>query len=155
MCEIPISIADDENIVRAIIYPFHVNKAKTRLTKNAFRSSKGVDEVSVIRQTYTGSDFCKTTGSELAARASVNAKYTGLAVLTPSQIRAAKSEVHDSRKEYLGHAHIAHGIVEPPYEPLPAAQQLALDQKLETLRNTAVFHSDPNPEGDGWNGPVL
>jgi hypothetical protein len=155
MCEIPVAIADGEKIVRAIIHPFHVDRKKQRLKKDAFKSRSGTDEVSVIRGTYKDADFCKAKGREVGV-ASARGEYVGLAVLLARQIRDANSEVRDSRNVYCGHAHISHGIVAPPpNEPLPPDQRLALDKKLETLRNAAAFHADPDPERDGWSGPPL
>jgi len=152
MCEIPIDIANEEKIVRAIM-DGHLNKDRSKLKPRAFRSRPGADEVSVIRHTYKGSDFCKVKGKEIAA-ASQN-QYCGLAVLLASQIRQAGSEVHDSREEFCGHAHISHGIVVPENEPLPAHQNMELDKKLEALRNSALYRRDPDPAADEWTGPEL
>jgi hypothetical protein len=155
MCEIPVAIADTEKIVRAIVSPFHVDRKKNKLKTAAFKSRPGTDEVSVVRGMYKGADFCKAKGREIAA-ASTKGEYVGLAVLLARQVRDAGSEVHDSRNVYCGHAHISHGtIAPPPNEPLPPDQQLALDEKLETLRDAAAFHADPSPEKDGWAGPSL
>jgi hypothetical protein len=57
MCDLPIEIADEEKIVRAIFYRPHIDLQKNRLKPAAFRSLPGIDEVSVIRHTYMGSDF--------------------------------------------------------------------------------------------------
>lgn len=153
MCEIPVAIADDEKIVRAIVYPFHVDRKKKKLKAAAFKSKPGTDEVSVVRATFKGADFCKAKGREIAA-SSTKGEYVGLAVLLVCQVHDAGSEVHDSRNVYCGHAHISHGIIAPPpNEPLPPDQQLALDKKLEMLRDGAEFHADPNPAEDGWAKP--
>lgn len=154
MCDIPVDVADGEKIVRAVIYPFHFDRKKNRLKKEAFESRQGVDEVSVIRGSYKDASFCKGKGREVAAN-STKGEYVGLAVLLASQIRKTKSEVHDSRKYYCGHAHISHGVIKRPHEPLPPDQQLALDEKLQALRDEAVFHPDPSPETEGWSGPSL
>lgn len=153
MCEIPIDVASEEKIVRAIM-DGHLNKDRTKLKPRAFRSRAGADEVSVVRHMYKGSDFCKIKGREIAT-ASRN-EYCGLAVLLASQIRDVGSQVHDSRDEFCGHAHISHGIVVPPEnEPLSPHQNMELDKKLEALRDCAIYHRDPNPAGDAWTGPEL
>jgi hypothetical protein len=154
MCDIPIEIADEEKIVRAVISPYHVNASKTKLRTSVFRSRPGADEVSVIRQEFKGSDFCKAKGCEIAAKA--RAECIGLAVLRSRQIRHVGSEVHDSREEYCGHAHISHGIVQPPpNEPLPVKQLQELDRKLEALRDSALYYRDPSPQANSWTGPEL
>lgn len=153
MCDIPIDIANEEKVVRAIMEG-HLNKSGTKLKPRAFRSKPGADEVSVIRHTYKGSDFCKTNGRDIASKS--GSKYCGLAVLLASQVRHVGSDVHDSRDEFCGHAHISHGIIVPPEnEPLPPGQSLELDKKLEALRDVALYYQDPNPEGDAWTGPEL
>lgn len=154
MCDIPTGVENEENVVRAIIYPFHLNSANTKLRTAAFRSPPGKDEVSVIRQTYMGSDFCKVKGREIAAR-KTDARYVGLAVLRAGKVRQSGSEVYDSRQVYCGHAHISHGIVAPPDEPLPPEKILALDCKLERILAEATYHRDPDPQSDTWTGPPL
>jgi hypothetical protein len=153
VCEIPINVADEEKIVRAIMSPQHLNKDGTKLKPRAFRSRPGADEVSVMRQTHKGSDFCKVKGREIAA--STGRQYSGLAVLLAHQIRHAGSEVHDSREEFCGHAHISHGIIVPENEPLPPQQSMELDRKVEALRESASYYPDPNPEAETWTGPEL
>lgn len=149
MCDIPLPITDDEKIVR-IIMAGCVNKSNTAVMPRAFRSRPGADEVSVIRHTYTGADFCKANGR---ARGK---DYVGLAVLLAGQIRQAGSAVIDSRDEFCGHAHISHGIVAaPPNEPLPPQDNLELDRKVKALSSVALYHPDPDPRGDGWKGPII
>jgi len=154
MCEIPIEISNEEKIVRAIMCPDHLNKRGTRLRPSAFRSKPGTDEVSVIRQTHNGSDFCKAKGREIAVRS--GRQYSGLAVLVAKQIRSAGSEVLDSRAAFCGHAHISHGIVQPPpNEPFPPKESMELDRRLGILRDSALYYPDPSPEIEGWSGPQL
>lgn len=155
MCEIPVEVEDGEKIVRAVIAPFHFDEAKLKLRIKAFRSRAGTDEVSVVRGTYKGPEFCKAKGCEAAA-AGGQGRYVGLAVLTARQVRDAKSRVSDSRAEYCGHAHISHGITKPPdNEPFPADLNLALDRKLRALRDAATMLIDPQPLAGGWSGPPL
>ena len=94
MCNLPIEIADSEKVVRAIMSPYHFNN-NGHLRPAAFRSEPGTDNVSVIRQTYMGSDFCKAKAKEIAA-ASPGKTYMGLAVLIASQIRDVGAKVIDS-----------------------------------------------------------
>jgi hypothetical protein len=152
MCDIPIEVDDGEKIVRAMMAS-HVNHAKTKLKPRAFRSRPRCDEVSVIRRTYTGSDFCKAKGRAIASASGM--EYVGLVVLLASQIRQAGSEITDSRDEFCGHAHISHGIVVPLNEPLPPQENLELDKKLTALLASALYYRDPNPEANSWTGPEL
>jgi len=65
MCHLPTEVGDDENIVRAILSPAHVKAGSNNIRHQAFRSRAGTDEVSVIRHSYMGSDFCKQKGKEI------------------------------------------------------------------------------------------
>jgi len=104
----------------------------------------------VIRHDYKGADFCKDHGR------SRGADYVGLAVLLATQIRKVGSDVFDSRDEFCGHAHIAHGIVAAtPNEPLSPLDNLKLDKKVEALGALASYYPDPDPTGEGWTGPSL
>ena len=153
MCEIPVEIADAEKIVR-IVTVSHVNDSRTRLKPRAFRSRPGFDEVSVIRYTYRDAHFCKTKAHELSATTGI--EYVGLAVLVVQQVRAAGSDVRDSREEFCGHAHISHGIMpSTPNEPLSPQDNLKLDQRVEALCSAAKYQRDPQPEAENWAGEEL
>jgi hypothetical protein len=153
MCDIPIEVADAEKIVR-IVTVSHVNPSKTKLKPRAFRSRPGYDEVSVIRHTYKDANFCKTKAQSLVASSGI--EYVGLAVLVVQRVRAAGSEVHDSREEFCGHAHISHGIMPgTPNEPLSPEDNLKLDKRVEVLCSIAHYHKDPEPQTGEWTGPEL
>jgi len=151
MCDIPVDIGDRELIVRGIL-DIHLDK-KGKLKSNAFRPKANTDDVSVMRHDYMGSDACKVTARGLAHG---TIEYRGLAVLLASEVRRAGSQVTDSREgNYCGHAHISHGIVVPPDEPVPSEQTLRLDERLRELRITARYYADPEPPKDAWTGPTL
>lgn len=154
MCGIPIEIADEEKIVRAIMCPCHIKKGKNTLKPAAFRSRAGTDEVSVVRQTHMGSDFCKAKAQEIAGGGHGN-EYAGLAVLFAAQIRKTSSTVHDSREEYCGHAHVSHGIILLPGEPLESTKNIVITERCRALANAARYHPDPAPTGHGWSGSAL
>lgn len=153
MCDLPIDIVNDEKIVRAVISPCHIKK-NGKLKPAAFRSKPGTDEVSVIRQTHMGSDFCKAKARDIANGSPVN-EYAGLAVMTAETIRALGSEVHDSRVEFCGHAHISHGIVVPPDEPPESDTFVLVTERCRDFVNSAAYHPDPSPDSDVWMGPVI
>src|SRR6266850_863488 len=147
MCDLPIDIADAEKIVRAIFSPQHIDHRKNRLRPAAFRSPPDLDEVSVIRHTYMGSDFCKVKAKEIAHRRPIIA-YVGLAVIRAEDVRATRSTIHDSREEYCGHAHISHGVVLPRDEPLNSALNIVVTERCRALVAMAHYHADPNPAAD-------
>jgi hypothetical protein len=153
-CVLPINIDDDEKIVRVIKSTHHLTKdkmtSKVILKPAAFRSQAGTDDVSVIRQTYTGSDFCKAKGKVIAANS-----YAGLAVISAADIRSTGSTVHDSRIVYLGHAHISHGVIVQPDEPQTSDLNLRLTERCRALCRAALYHPDPEPLVAAWTGPTL
>ena len=110
--------------------------------------------VLVMRHNFMGSDSCKNKAKEISAQDTSNT-YVGLAVLTASQIRETTSTVHDLRGEFCGHAHISHGIVAPPNEPLEAALRMQLDDRLDALKKAAVYYPDPAPNVATWTGNTL
>lgn len=62
--ELPIEIANDEIIVRALLTPQHVKNGIVR--RQALKPPANKSSVSVIRQRM-GTDFCKTRAQQLAA----------------------------------------------------------------------------------------
>jgi hypothetical protein len=117
MNEIPIEIHESELIVRGICQPFHFDD-KGRLKWAAFWPPPERREVSVIRATHTGTDFCKTKAKSLT---SGEKKYVGLAFLSAKSIRTSGADVHDSRSVYLGHADILFSEPAPPRgQPYPS-----------------------------------
>lgn len=154
MLDLPFEIADEEKIVRAIMCPSHIKTGKNTLKPAAFRSKAGTDDVSVIRQTYMGSDFCKAKAKEIAT-ASTSNSYAGLAFLNASEIRATGSTVQDSRAEYCGHAHISHGIVLSPGEPPESKMNMFLTERCREIIKRSVFYPDPDPDARAWTGPLI
>ena len=153
MCQIPIEIDDAEQIVRAIKSPPHIDKKNpAKLKPGAFRSKSGTDNVSVIRHDYMGSDFCKAKGK---ASANPFAVYVGLASISAAAIRSTGSTVHDSREQFLGHAHISHGLILFPDEPPKSEDNLVIQERCRALCALATFHRDPEPEREDWTGPPI
>lgn len=152
MCGLPLDIDDGEKIVRVVMCPSHVKNGV--LKPAAFRSKAGTDEVSVIRHSHMGSDFCKAKGLAISAN-STTITYGGLAVLTALAIRQTGSNVHDSRIEFCGHAHIAHGITLAPGEPPTSADFEFITERCRNLLKSTLFHADPAPTAVGWTGPLI
>jgi hypothetical protein len=148
MCDLPLHVGDQEQVVRAIFS----NHVKNRtLQKNVFYDRK--DDVSVMRHTLIGSDECKKHSSEVRPQ-DPRITYKGFAVIGVKAVRDTKSKVTDSRDgNFCGHASISHGILLPPDEdPLYAEQKLALDDRLRTLKSLARFIPDPDPSCETWTG---
>lgn len=149
MSELPTDVADGENIARAIKTPHHVTKKNT-LRPAAFKPKAGTDDLSVMRLGYLGADACKDKAVEIAG-----SEYVGLCVIRASSIRGAGSDVFDSREEFWGHAHISHGIVIQPNEPLSAEDNEWFTERLRKLVTNTTYYPDPVPTSAGWSGPPL
>lgn len=138
VCEIPIEISDPEEIARIIISPYHIRDNKSSPKPAAFRSRAGTDDVSVVRSTHMGLDFCKSKGCEIVKNR--NGQYAGLVTLHANAIRAVGSSVTDSREEFCGHAHISHGIISRVDEPQESATNLRITERCRELLKLATYH---------------
>ncbi len=147
MCDIPVAVANEETVVRAL-RECHVRKG--RLRDNVFRAPAGTDEVSVMRHTYMKSDACKIKAKEIASGDAHN-PYVGMAAVSVESVRSVGSEVTDSREEYCGHAHISHGVVVPAEEPLDPKLSL----RIRALKDKARLLIDPAPDAETWTGEQI
>lgn len=152
MCDIPVPVADAEKIVR-VIFSNHLKKNK--LKEYAFHPGSGPDEVSVMRQSYLGSDECKVRALQIKP-VNPEVRYKGLAVISVDAVRGVGSQVADSRRVFCGHAHISHGIQLPPAgDPLHSELKVKFDDRLRMLRDLARFIPDPEPTNRAWTGGAL
>lgn len=147
MCDIPVEVANEETVVRAL-RECHVRRGKLR--ENVFRPMAGTDEVSVMRHTYMKSDSCKARAKGIAS-GDTNNPYVGLAAVTVESVRSVGSEVTDSREEFCGHAHISHGMVVPANEP----PDVMLSLRIRALIAKATLVLDPMPDAETWTGPQI
>lgn len=145
----PSEIADPEAIVRGVCSPYHVN-SKGKLRPEAYKSPAGIDEVSVMRADWIGSDMCKHRAKELED-ATKNKIYTGLAVLSAQQIRQLGAEVMDSRHVFEGHADIKHGVIQEKGKVLPPEVSEALRTRHKKLAELAVYYPDHSPALNVWD----
>lgn len=151
ICVLPIVVANEETLVRVIKDPMHLNKKnKSVLEKAAFRSKSGRDDVSVMRFTYMGIDACHAKALEMFVN-SETVSYAGLAALKAHHVRAADSNVVDSRELFCGHADIVHGFVLQPNEPLSPERSMRLDE----ITRAAEFHRISDPKSEHWSGSVV
>jgi hypothetical protein len=147
MCDIPLEVTDEENVVRAV-FSNHLEGKKLR--KTVFFDRR--DEASVMRHSHQGSDECKKKALRVVP-GDPKLKYKGLAVINVGSVRKARSEVFDSRAVYCGHAHISHGIAVPPAgDPLMAEQKFQLDERLRTLKDLAQYYPDDDSTAATWTG---
>ena len=145
-------VDESEVIVRAIKAPSHLNSKTGKPKLAAFKARNGHDDVSVIRHSHVGSDFCKRKGQLLTDGRDT---YLGLAVLTARQIRDAVADVVDSRNVYCGHADITYGFLRPPNEPNYARENMILDERARKIADTVMFYKDPTPTSKFWVGEEL
>ncbi len=142
---LPVEIAPEEVIVRAIKTPVHYDEKKKRVKPSAFRAQPGRDDVSVMRKRQLGNDGCKSKAIEIAKHA-----YKGMAALTAKEIASACASVVDSREgQFLGHAHIQQGMLAPA-SGQPAPPELM--ERYKALADNARFYSDGQPENPQWAG---
>ncbi|WP_395642397.1 hypothetical protein [Rudaea sp.] len=146
MCEgLPVDIAPEEIIVRALKTPVHYDERKKRVKPSAFRAQAGKDDVSVMRKRHLGNDGCKRKAIEIARDA-----YVGMAALTAQEIVAAQARVVDSREgQFLGHAHIEQGMTAPA-SGQPAPPELM--ERYKELADKARFYDDGEPQNPQWVG---
>lgn len=153
---VPVHVANDERIVRAIYSPYHVKK--NRLKHQAYDPTPRTDEISVMRLEHMGARLCKRKAKSFE-NPSVQKVYRGFAVLRTGVVRTADMEVTDSRKHYCGHADIRLLIeelktLEPNEPPTPETQKRLKDLK-DALLDASKYIPDPTPQGAAWRGGKL
>ncbi|MGH8547646.1 MAG: hypothetical protein ACRERU_03405 [Methylococcales bacterium] len=105
-----------------------------------------------------GTQFCKHKAKEIQAtirKQDPKKKYRGLAVVRASQIRMVKSDVVDSRNQFLGHADIKHGVILERDEPPMSEAKMKLDERLVALVSLTNYFRDQNPDEEQWSGDEL
>lgn len=143
---LPVEVADNEKVARAIFHPYHFNK-KNQLHFTAFKAPAGRKDVSVNRLRALDANACKQKAKEIVQPGK---EYRGFAVIVVGEVRKLGSDVVDSREppNYWGHADIIHAIILQKGEAAPPEFNHAL---REMVRN-ASFYADPEPQSDGWIG---
>ena len=144
MCDIPVPVADEETVVRAL-RQCHVRRGTLR--PMVFRPAAGTDQVSVMRHTYMKSDPCKAKAKEIASGNQTN-PYVGMAAIRVRSVRSLGSDVTDSREWFCGHADISHGIAVPADEPADPLLTL----RIQKLIRRARLLIDPDPRTEAWTG---
>ena len=151
----PQVIREDEKLVRLIFSPFHLNKARTRLTPNAFRPPPGRDEVSLLRLHFTNADFCRQQGKKMEADDQEKGgikEFEGFGLVLYSEILTAQADVKASPLPHNPfHADLFFGCVFQRGEPLPAE----LNEKTKRLSDIARFYADPEKDAESWKGQEL
>lgn len=151
----PQVIREDEKLVRLIFSPFHLNKAKTKLTPNAFRPPPGRDEVSLLRLHFTNADFCRQQGKKMEADDKEKGgmkEFAGFGLVLYAEILTAQADVKASPlPDNPFHADLFFGCVFQRGEPLPAE----LNEKMKRLSDIARFYADPEKDAGTWKGQEL
>lgn len=97
--DLPIVVADSENIARFIFSPINVNPKNNNLKPNFLKPPTGLDEVSVNRYDYTDGSFLKTLGLQMQ---NPKKEFYGLAIFTAKSIRDNKFDLHANKRfKYL------------------------------------------------------
>lgn len=154
---VPDSIQNNEKVVRVIFSPFHLNKKKTKLQANAFRSLYDKDEVSVTRINYTTANFCKRQGKKIESEESqkgTKKEFYGLAVVGYSELIDLKIGLRASpiMPENPFHADIFYGCIRKRNEPLPSE----VNERINRLaKEVARYYPDPNKNSESWDGHDL
>src|SRR5271154_4104737 len=76
---VPVNVAEDERIIRAIYSPFHVGK-NNKLKHQAYDPTPQTDEISVMRMEHMGAPHCRRK-AQLFENLTKKKEYHGLAVL--------------------------------------------------------------------------
>jgi hypothetical protein len=149
--EMPLSIADEEKIVRCIFFPSHFDN-NGQIKPAAFHPKGETEEISAIRHDYVGTTFCKTKAKGMEGP---KREYRGLGVLTAAQIRSTSCEVIDSREEFWGHADIKMGFVVPSGNPRSSKETDKLLERKKALVKALQYFPDPSPETNEWAGDKI
>ncbi|MCI1187891.1 hypothetical protein MON38_10705 [Hymenobacter sp. DH14] len=170
---IPRSIAPTETLVRGIVHPFFYSDSKKSLKPEAFLPPPAKRDVSVLRLAYTSAHFCKQHCSKL--RIGDKSLYVGMATLPAVAISQANEipEVNgvvtveatpldnnlqlvteiEPTTEDSGlpmHADILYRDPAPRGKANPVAMQAA-----RFLLKQSIYHPDPEPESEKWEGDDL
>lgn len=155
--EVDKNITDNENVVRGVCTPYHVDR-KDRIKRGAFKQKVPTRGVSVYRTLILSPHDCKQRARGLS---SDGKQYVGLARVSAGNVRASSASVEDTReKMFYGHADIfivseAEGFVIEPGEPLPPELSDIVDQRIDSILQHTTFFKDNSPDDDGWEGPEL
>jgi hypothetical protein len=150
-CQIPIPVASEENVVRAV-WSQHLDG---KSLKKGFFKQEGT---SVMRHTYMGTEVCRARGRAIVP-GNAEVRYKGLAIIRVAKFRTVGSDVIDSRAIYCGHAHVSHGLAPQgePGEPLfdEPSSMMNLDDRLRELKKATQVLLDPDPLNENWTGSLV
>jgi hypothetical protein len=153
--KLPLSISNEERIVRTLYSPINFNKKNGNLQNNAFQSPAGKDEVSVNRLNYTTATFCKELGKKFE-NPSKNRSYKGFAVLDASEIRIVDAEVlatpiNENNLKNPFHGDIKIGYIKTKGNPLPSEY----NRKVRRMKDISRLYNDPKLNSEKWEGEDL
>ncbi|MFN0199961.1 MAG: hypothetical protein ACKVTZ_00485 [Bacteroidia bacterium] len=132
---IPDFIADEEQLIRILFVPKHINIKSDNVTLKTyiFKPPVGSEDISVNRADYTTEDACINQGLQMS-RPPKNT-FWGLAYVLVQDIRDLGFEVHYSpRPHNPAHADIKIGFVVKEGEPLPPNINFKITLLLEKVK---------------------
>jgi hypothetical protein len=153
---IPTEIANTEIIIRAVVYPYHVND-RGKLKIEAFEPPFETDKVSVMRGDYLSASRCKQIAKERVQDLTKQPPkvYAGLATIQATSIRHAGAGIDYTPEEFDGHADIRIGFTRKRGEPLDPEPNRIYKERLKALLKAALYFSDPAPQAADWTGGEL
>lgn len=144
---VPLAVADDEQLLRAIYSPYHINK-NNKLRREAYTPSPKTDEISSMRLQYMGAPLCRKK-ARFFEMPEKKKYYRGFAMLKVSTVRSQGMQVLDSRRHFCGHADIRYMIEElvgrESSEPLSPELGKRLKDLQNFLLSASTYISDPEP----------
>ena len=154
---IPIAVADDERIVRAVFSPMNVKN--NQIKRNFYEPPIPTDELSVMRWEYLGAKASKARAKKIQNPAK-GRTYHGLAAFRVGKIRVDDISVVDSRNQFCGHADVHFKIAalkqrREKNEALPALDGKRLKELQDHLIACSKYYPDPNPARTNWAGGPL
>jgi hypothetical protein len=133
---IPVEVADDERIVRAVFSPMNIKN--NQIKRNFYEPPIPTDELSVMRLEYLGAKASKTRAKKIQ-NPPKGRTYHGFAAFSVGKIRVDDISVADSRNQFCG----------------PALDGKRLKELQDHLIACSKFYPDLNPARTNWTGGPL
>lgn len=132
--EIPLSVSDDEILVRCIGHELYYSLKKERLASTAFMPPSGSNEVSLLRLRYSNADVCKKHAKSIKKN---NYTYCGLSLTFAGTFLEAPQK--SSHETYHDGTPI---IVKIAATPLDEKKEKRNVDKIYTSDAGLPFHAD-------------
>lgn len=128
--EIPIDIANEEELVRILLNPIHINK-ENEIKPYAFQPPPDSQDISVNRRDYTTFEICKKQG---LAMQNNNNRFFGLGLILVEKIRLLGFEVkYTPTEKNVAHSDILIGVLKQKGEPLPTEITIKIKRLIKEI----------------------